>query len=138
MHINDDKLIEYALEIIYDDTERAGMKEHLEACRPCRDRLKKLQDDIDVIGSIHPQRIIASTRGRSRMRRALYSMLRAAALIIIGVAIGFGASAWLEDEPAHVSYQYIALSPPADSIGTYVVSDATDISSSYDRHMAPE
>jgi len=135
MHITEDKLLEYALEITDDNVDQAEIEGHLDACQSCRSRLKELRHDIDVIGSIRPPRPVASIPGVSRWNDAVYRLLRVAALIVVGLAVGFSASAWLEDEPARVASRYLTLSSPADSVSRYAASDATDISSGYYRHM---
>ncbi len=135
MHISEDKLLEYALEITENDNERAKIEGHLEICQSCRSRLKELQNDIDIISSIRPHRPVAATSKDSRWHNVVFSLLRAAALIVIGLAMGYGTSVWLEDEPARVASQYVTLSSPADSISRYAASDATDISWDYYRHI---
>ncbi len=135
MHISEDKLLEYALEIVEDDIERDKIEEHLEACQSCRSRLNEVENDIDVISSVRPHRPVAATPVGPRWRHAVYPLLRAAALIVIGLGMGFGASAWLGDKPARVVSQYVTLSSPADSVSRYAASDATDISSGYYRRM---
>ena len=128
MHIDEDKLLKYALKIVEDDEERIEIERHLEACQSCRSTLKKALSDIDIISNIQLDRPVAATSTAQRKRSVLYPLFRAAALIIIGMAMGFGASsAWLIDKPTRVVPQYITLSSPADSISRYPVPDAINI-----------
>ncbi len=133
MHISEDKLLEYVLEITENDKEQSAIEEHLEACQSCHSRLKELRSDIDVISSVRPHRPVGVTPVGSRRHNAVYPLLRAAALIVIGLGIGYGASVWQKDEPARVVSQYMRLSVPADSVSRYAPSDATDASADYYR-----
>jgi len=132
MHINEDKLLEYALKIVEDDEERMEIERHLKACQSCRSELKRALRDIDIISNIQLNHPVAATSTAQRKRSMLYPLFRAAALIIFGVAMGFGASsAWLVDKPTRVVPQYITLSSPADSISQYPVPDAIEILPEY-------
>ncbi len=131
MHINEDRLLEYGLKIVDDDDESMEIERHLEACQSCRSSLKRVLSDIDVISSIHPERPVTETATSTRIRKALLPLLRTAAVIVISLATGFGASAWLADKPARVVPQYVSLSSPVDTIGRYPVADATGISPEY-------
>jgi hypothetical protein len=137
MHIDDDKLLRYALEVIDDDenNEREEIEGHLEVCQLCRARLSELRNDIEIISGIRPRRPGAATRGHSWWHNAVQRSLRAAAFIILGLAIGFGASSWLKDEPTRVTMQYVTLSSPVDSVCPYAATDATEISSGYERRV---
>lgn len=63
--------------------------------------------------------------------RVTYAILKTAALIVIGILVGVGASKRIPREPEFVSSSYVTLSPPADSLMPYAVSDATDIPAHY-------
>ncbi len=131
MHINEDKLLQYALEVSPTDAERTAIAEHLAACSECSARLEELRKDIEVIGGIQPRRQELRMPGPRPRHNFVYPVIRAAALFIFGIVVGFGASHWIQRQPAYISPSYLTLSPPPDSIGTYVVSDATEISKRY-------
>ena len=131
MHINDDKLLQYALEISPTDKERAVIAEHLAICSECRSRLEELRRDIEIIGGIQPRRQELRMPGPRPRHNFAHPIIRAAALFILGIAVGFVASNWIQREPAYISPAYLTLSPPPDSVSTYVVSDATEISARY-------
>jgi anti-sigma factor RsiW len=146
-HNSEDELLGYALEAIASDEERASIAAHLAVCSECRMRLKNLRKDIEIIGGVGPrQRVlrIPSPRPRAlgipglrphirwtptpRPREAVtHTILRTAALIVLGILVGFGASRGVHREPEFVSSAYVTLSPPTDSLTGYTVSDATDI-----------
>jgi hypothetical protein len=132
-HPSDDKLLEFALDITASETERTEIEAHIAACSTCRARLDELRQDIDVIGGIRPRVSGLTLPIRRSGHRVVHSILRAAALVIFGIAVGFGASLSVRQEPVCVSQAYVALSAPADSINSCAVSDATEIPAhSYD------
>ena len=51
-HINEDKLLEYALETLDNEAERAEIEGHLKSCPDCREKLSGLNGDIEAIGGI--------------------------------------------------------------------------------------
>ena len=126
-HFNDDQLLEFALETGADQAGRAEIEKHLTVCDECRGRLNEIEKDIRTIGGIRPLSPVLRIP-RIRPRAGLvYSALRAAALVILGIALGFGASRLIDRRPAEVSPAYVTLSPPPDSMIGYVVADATSI-----------
>jgi hypothetical protein len=64
--------------------------------------------------------------------------MRAAALIVLGILIGFGASAWDKPEQVCVFPAYLAPSPPPPSERGYAVSDATEIPAGYYERILKE
>jgi hypothetical protein len=88
-HIDDDRLLEYALKTRDDPDFRGRIEAHLSCCRKCRGALAKILEELDFIGSIElsgegrPVRII---RRPASFRSGL---LKAAALIIFGLIGGF-------------------------------------------------
>jgi hypothetical protein len=128
MHIHEDRLIEYALDIPEDEHMRREIETHLETCPECLAKLTKLKSDIDVLGSLRPRRPDVRVPRIPRRQAITYGLLRAAALIIFGLAVGAGGFAWLREEPVRVTPQYLTLSTPADSLARYAASDATDVS----------
>ncbi|MCX5800135.1 MAG: hypothetical protein NTX17_01925 [Candidatus Eisenbacteria bacterium] len=130
-HNSEDQLLGYALEVIAGDEERAGIAAHLAVCSECSTRLEALRKDIEIIGGARPrQRDLRIPSPRPR-EAVTYSILRTAALIVLGILVGFGASKRVHREPEFLSSSYITLSPPTDSIRTYTVSDATEIPAHY-------
>jgi anti-sigma factor RsiW len=134
-HFNDDELLEYALETGADQSVRAEIARHVAACPECRARFEELREDMGIIGGIRPIPPV-SRIPRMRMRSSLvYSILRAAALVILGIALGFGGSRMIDRQPAVVTPAYTALSPPPDSVSSYVVADATGLPTSFYKHV---
>jgi anti-sigma factor RsiW len=127
-HINEDKLLEYALETSADSAERSEIAAHLAICPECHKRLEDFQNEIKIIGGIRPFRPALSIPTRQVRSNFIYRVLRTAALIILGIAAGLGGSRLANRHPAMVSPAYLTLSPPPDSVNSYVVADATLIS----------
>lgn len=130
-HFNDDELLEYALETGADQAGRAEIAEHVATCPECRERLEGLMRDIEIIGGIRPIPPVVRFPGVRTRSSLIYSGLRAAALVLFGIALGFGASRLIDRRPAAVSPAYTELSPPPDSVSSYVVADATGFSANF-------
>ncbi|GEM_PF-2921085 len=130
-HIDEDRLLEFALEIIDGDTEgRAAIAAHLEQCPECAVRLKNLTGDLDLIAGVRPYQPLLSVPNPKGRRALVYSIIRAVAFVAIGVFVGFSAARWFDRGPAEVSFAYITLTPPDDTRGG-AFSDATGIPPSY-------
>jgi len=128
-HINEDKLLEYALEVLPDRAESDVIERHLESCPDCAAILEKIRGDLELLGSIRPNHPVLKIPFRRARIRFVYSLIKAAALLILGMAAGYGISNWINEEPAVVSQAYLRLSPPPDSTLGFAAADATEISS---------
>jgi hypothetical protein len=137
IHIDEDRLLEYALEIC-PGTEKTEIAGHLAGCSRCGAELGRIQRDLQAIGGVRPRVRLTEMSGRRSRQTIVYSILRAAALIIFGIFIGYGASAWLYRAPAPVSPSYIRPSPPEDLLKGIAVSDATEVPLSYYQHILEE
>jgi hypothetical protein len=131
IHLNEDKLLEYLLETSADYAERDKISEHLAVCPECHKRLEEIREDIAIIGGIKPLRPVLRIPRPPVRSNFIYRTLRIAALIIFGVALGMVASKWVNRQPAIISPAYVTLSPPPDSVSSYVVADATGISAGF-------
>ena len=130
-HIDDDKLLEYALELCSSDSERADIATHLAECQDCAAKYEKVRSDVGIIGSIRPsETYIGMPRHRSR-QTFVYATLRAAALITVGLIAGIGISSRSTVKHICVSPSYVIVSPPESSAGGCSASDATGISNFY-------
>ncbi|MCP4583003.1 MAG: hypothetical protein GY839_15450 [candidate division Zixibacteria bacterium] len=129
-HINEDKLLELALEISAGESERVEIETHVKNCPECREQLKAIQKDIEVIGSVRGH-IALPKPAIHRKRPLTRAILKVAALFLFGFLTGLGISSWTNREPISVIPSYLKLSPPADSLTGRVVSDATQINREY-------
>jgi len=130
-HIDEERLLEYALEVCSDESDHTDIERHLGDCSQCRDRLKVIKEDIEIIGGVRPSQAVLSLPGTKARNSMVYPLLRAAALIIFGIFVGFGAASWINQKPAFVSPAYVTLTPPDLTLEASAVSDATEIPQSY-------
>jgi anti-sigma factor RsiW len=126
-HIDDDKLVQYALEAYQDQDEGKKVETHLADCPQCRASLAAIRKELDLIGSLRPgteEYPIPVIRQRKPL---LFSLARSAALIIFGTCIGLGL--------AHLNRpQQICVLPAYDRAQTatfhqagYVIAEATAV-----------
>jgi hypothetical protein len=134
-HIDENKLLAYALEISESDTEKADIAAHVSTCAECRARLENIQKDIDIISGVQPMRRVLHLPSRPAQSNIMNTIIRSAALIIFGIFVGFGASKLIHHEPALVSPAYLTMSPPADSLTGYAITDATEIPARYYKNI---
>ena len=130
-HIDENRLLAYVLEVLDSDSERAEIAAHLAGCAECRALSERVRGDVDLIGSVSPlgQVLrISNPRARGRM---VFAMLRAAAMIVLGIFIGLGASSLLRRPPVEVVPQYVALSPPGDRSSGCAATDVTEVPMRY-------
>lgn len=130
-HLSEDDLLRHALEAYEREDESQIALVHLETCAECRARLADIERDIGVVAGVRPQRRVLQLPSPRPSRMSVYSFLRAAALVILGVALGYGLSNRNRPESVQVTSAYVSLSPPADSLRRYVASDATEVPARY-------
>jgi len=130
-HKSEDELLKYSLELVANDEERAAIAVHLATCSECQMSLDRLLRDLEIIGSArsHQQALLMPHPRRRSI--AAQGLLRTAALVVLGVLVGFGASMRVHREPALISSSYIAPAPPVDSVTAPAASDATDVPAHY-------
>lgn len=131
MHIDDDKLLRYVLEVCSSDAERQDISEHLSACAECRRRLEGVRRDVGVIAGVRPRPAPLAMPRRESRSGVLYRSLRIAAVFALGIVVGYGASSVVREEPVYISPAYVP--PPAspDSIYGFAVADATEVPARY-------
>jgi len=130
-HISEDKLIQFSLEVISDETEINKIVNHLNECSACNDRFEEVRKDIETIGSIQLQTKPLVIPKIGRQKKYFYPVLQAAAIFIFGIVTGYFVSNWSDREVTYISSSYLTLAPPADSFIGFTESDATEISNHY-------
>jgi len=130
-HLNEDQLLEYALEIYADEKKRRETEAHLRECPQCRTLLSKIKSELEFIGSIRP-RVTEYLMPFPKQRESfLTALLRTAALLILGACLGFGIAGINRPESVCVMPAYnIAGAPAALEYGP-IVSEATVVRISY-------
>jgi len=143
-HFTEDEFLGYALRTLSEE-ELCSIASHLEACSQCRLLFEKMEDEIEVLAGVKPdvsslppplprpsRRLDGHGPSLSSLRQAFsHSALRIAALIALGILVGFGVSKKMSREPEFFSPAYVTLSPPSDSLVPYTVSDGTSVSPVY-------
>jgi len=145
-HSSEDELLAYALEVVANEEQRADTAAHLQICPECRGRLEGIRADIDAIAGVRacgstalePEGSQSAIRElvRGQRRFPVYTLLRAAALIVVGVVVGFGAGSRIHREPVFISPAYTEGSVQAAPAESSAVSDATGIPAAYYEEMA--
>ena len=130
-HMDENRLLGYVLEVYDSDSERDEIAAHLAGCPDCRARLEEIRGDIEIIGSVRPYGLTSWPPNPKARGRTVSAVLRAAAMIVIGVFAGFGASSLVHHRPAAVVPQYVALSPPEDRSLCCAVTDVTEVPPQY-------
>jgi hypothetical protein len=130
-HPTEDDLLRHALEAYESDSERTKTTTHLQECTDCRARLAGIRSDIGVIAGVRPRRRILQLPTPRQAHLSVYALVRSAALVILGVALGYGLSSQNRREPVQVSSAYVTLAPPADSLRRYAAADATEVPAPY-------
>lgn len=130
-HIDENKLLAYVLEILDCDSERDEIAAHLAGCAECRAQLETMRGDVETISSVRPHgRVLRIPNPRAR-GWGMYAILRAAAMIVLGVFLGFGASSVMHHRPREVVPPYAVLSPPRDCSSGCAVTDVTEVPPRY-------
>jgi hypothetical protein len=130
-HIDEDKLLGYVLEVIERQSERDEIAEHLAGCAECRARLEEIRGDVELIGNVRPYGQVLRISNPRAQRWGVYPVLRAAAMIVLGIFVGFGASSLVHHRPTEVVPPYAVLSPPADCSSGCAATDVTDVPPQY-------
>jgi len=130
-HRNEDELLAFALDVVASEEGRVGIAEHLEACPECRARLENIKADIGTIAAVRPTCSVSQVPRSLPRSYSTYSILRAAALVAVGVVVGFGAASRFNREPVFVSTAYVETSSREAPAGASAASDATAVPDAY-------
>jgi hypothetical protein len=123
-HPPDDKLLELVLDLL-DESEVQTLREHLSECADCQARFARIHSRTEVLGSVSPAGRPPAYPGRRSRPRVLPSILKAAALLLLGFCGGFATGEYVRPESVNVVPSCLAASSPPDSVARYAASDAT-------------
>jgi len=126
-HPNDDTLLQSVLEIL-DIAEEENLREHLLLCPECRKRLQKMKQDTEPLAGIRAASASPALPQRKGRSQIMYTVLKAAALVLIGFLAGFSASNLTCPQSVNVIPAYLNPSSPADTVTQYAVCEAVDMS----------
>jgi hypothetical protein len=122
-HLSEDQLLALALDIASPE-EKQGRRSHLASCASCSDQLRLIERDIEVISSLTPDLHVIPSPQRKRTTQ-FASVLRAAATLLVGVAIGSIATARLMTEPPPVRASNLIRSATQEALHHWPTPDAT-------------
>ena len=126
-HPTEDSLLAFALDVIDDRSERAAIGAHLRECAECAARSARIQGELGVIGGLQPRgRRLVMPELASRRRLTAMVLLRSAAMLLVGFALGMRAGERVHREPVSVAPAYVTLVPAPDSLWPYAVADGTE------------
>ncbi|HUW82625.1 MAG TPA: zf-HC2 domain-containing protein [Phycisphaerae bacterium] len=114
-HVTDSELIKHVAGEL-PQPQRARVDEHVAACRPCRDRQREISQTWEVLGDWQVEPLAtdladavqgtasrqhqAATNRPARWQRRASVLLRAAAAILVAVALGHLAGRWTAPSPS--------------------------------------
>ena len=130
-HPDDDKLLKSVLQLL-DEHEESELKNHLAQCDDCRSRFERLRRETDIIGSIKPE-FERQTFPFPRTRNFTYaSLLKVAALLLIGFMAGYGTSHLSSPECINVVGHQLKTSAPPESLTRYATCESVDMAVNFD------
>jgi anti-sigma factor RsiW len=100
-HPPDDKLLELVLDLL-DESEVQTLREHLSECADCQARFARIHSRTEVLGSVSPAGRPPAYPGRRSRPRVLPSILKAAALLLLGFCGGFATGEYVRPESVNV------------------------------------
>jgi hypothetical protein len=137
-HIDEDRLLKYALEIIDNSDQLTEIESHLKECAACSRRLKAIQEEIAVMSGVQIRAGTLPIPEVKQKHRFAYTLFKAAAILIFGFVLGYGTSSWTQREETKVLPSCLQPSPPADSLIGYAATDATLIDREYSKTVSTE
>jgi len=100
-HSTEDQLIGYALQTLSEE-ELVKVRAHLSECPTCAERLDRVKSEMDLLGSLSVETPVVEIPLPKRSRSPFPALLRAAALLLIGYAIGYGTSFYTRSDCVNV------------------------------------
>ena len=135
-HPDDDKLLKSVLQLL-DEHEESELKNHLLQCDDCRARFERLRRETDVIGSIEPE-INKQIFPLPHARNITYvTLLKVAALLLIGFMAGYGTSHLTSPECINVVGHQLKTSSPPESLTRYAACESVDMAVIFDLQSIP-
>ena len=129
-HIDDDVLMKMALQLL-EEGEEAVLHKHLFVCNDCRVRLERIQQDIELVGSLEPRierPFIPLPRARGLR---ITAWLRVAALLFAGFVIGYGVSLLSDDQVICIVSHRVYSSRPQQAYPNFRYCESVDMVSEF-------
>ena len=135
-HPDDDSLLKSVLELL-DEHEASELKNHLRQCDDCRKRFERLRREMNIISSIEPK-INQQTFPLPRSNNITYvTLMKAAALLIIGFMAGYGVSHLSSPECVNAVGHQLKPSAPPESLMRYAACESVDMAVNFDLESLP-
>jgi hypothetical protein len=125
-HLDEDILMKLALDLL-DEGEKEILAEHLVGCESCRDRLDSLRVETDMIGSLEPDIPTPFIGMPAQISETWLSLIKIAALLLVGFAAGYGFSQISAPEDLTVVPYYQVVSTPLQTIDQFAVCESVNL-----------
>ena len=125
-HLDIDTLLKFALELV-EHQESQQIQEHLSQCDRCRAELDKIRYQTNIIGSVDPEIDPPRYPLPKAQRISFLPVIKAAALVLLGFAVGVGTANLSQPEQVNVVPQRIELSSPQSSAAAFTSCESLDI-----------
>ena len=129
-HPDHDTLLKSVLRLL-DEQEEEALQDHISQCENCQERIGKIKKDIEIIGSLEPDTGIIDIPLPGPHRNAYIPILKAAALILIGFAIGYGTSILSHGGSVNVIPQQLQTTAPTGTGIQYSSCEPIDLNTRY-------
>jgi|GEM_PF-6241713 len=126
-HYDEDQLLAFGLGTLPDDRIAVEINDHLTGCDLCRSKLNAIHKSIGIISSIKPIMTSINNHRVGKMRGKVMPTLKAAALLLIGLIIGYAAANSTHRPGICVSGMYMSRQAPADSLAGCAIADAVAV-----------
>ncbi len=129
-HPDDDKLLQSVLHLLSEQEEMV-LKDHLSKCSVCRTRLDQLQEQTDLIGNIELETDRPVYPLPPVRRKTLKTIMKIAALILIGFIAGYCTSDLSRPFYVNVIPQQLEITTASRSITEFTPCEKVDMDIGY-------
>ncbi|MDK9699256.1 MAG: hypothetical protein OEM52_03775 [bacterium] len=127
IHPDEMQLLAYQLETLEDAASRE-VASHVRDCPDCQKQVAAIKNEISLLSGVSvPVTIPPIPLPMPKGMRKTHSLLRVAAVLLIGFTIGYSTSEILRQELQEVNPQYTAITIPPDSMQYRFSSEAVDL-----------
>lgn len=125
-HPDDDTLLKAVLGLL-DPDEQARWQAHLDSCEACRNRYGRITEETGVLRRFDPEiNVTAPALPRARSVGLKPLLLKAAAVLVVGLGISYLAASWIQPQPVTVVAQRLVTQTPPYSDTSFAACDQVD------------
>ena len=125
-HPDEDILLKFHLEIVK-ESERLTLMDHLDSCDRCRGRSRIIQREIEMIGSVDPELLPPEIELPVRKREHLSIGIRAAAILLFGLFVGYGYTHLVTPSEVRVIPSCHTPSTPHQTLGEFSICESVNL-----------